>query len=232
MANVSLSTREYGDYVVIALQGELDIVDAASVMAVLAAAAAGNPRIIVDLAALEFIDCGALAALGRVRAQARQAGGDLLLAEPRGPVRRLLDLTGLMGVFSVHASVEEAVRAAGGSRLVVDDLRFVRGAAHGGRSRLPDPGIVPRLGIFCRPTTFPVPDAEPEAVLEAPAASATASLSTRWHEIQAKFVDDPRASAELAAGLADESIQALVAFVNEQHDSLLAAWHDEDAGTE
>ncbi|HJZ01520.1 MAG TPA: hypothetical protein VJ305_12415 [Streptosporangiaceae bacterium] len=40
-------------------------------------------------------------------------------AEPRGPVRRLLDLTGLIGVFSVHASVEEAVRAAGGSRLVV-----------------------------------------------------------------------------------------------------------------
>jgi len=34
-------------------------------------------------------------------------------------VRRLLDLTGLIGVFSVHASVEEAVRAAGGSRLVV-----------------------------------------------------------------------------------------------------------------
>jgi anti-anti-sigma factor len=63
MANVSLSTREHGGYVVIALQGELDIVDAASVMAVLAAAAAGNPRIIVDLAALEFIDCCALGVL-------------------------------------------------------------------------------------------------------------------------------------------------------------------------
>ena len=35
------------------------------------------------------------------------------------PVRRLLDLTGLIGVFPVHASVDEAVRAAGGSRLVV-----------------------------------------------------------------------------------------------------------------
>ena len=40
----------------------------------------GDARIIVDLAALEFIDCCALGALGRVRAQARQAGGDLLLA--------------------------------------------------------------------------------------------------------------------------------------------------------
>ena len=47
-----------------------------------------------------------------MRAQARQAGGDLLLAAPRGPVRRILALTGLIDVFSVHASVEDAVRIA------------------------------------------------------------------------------------------------------------------------
>jgi anti-sigma B factor antagonist len=116
MASVGLSTREYGGYVVIALHGELDIVDASSVMAVLAAAAAGNPRIIVDLAALEFIDCCALGVLGRVREQARQSGGDLLLAAPYGPVRRLLDLTGLIGVFSVHASLDQPEQTAGGWR--------------------------------------------------------------------------------------------------------------------
>jgi STAS domain/Histidine kinase-like ATPase domain len=77
-----------------------------------AAAVARDLRIIVDLAALEFIDCCALDALGRVRAQARQADGDLLLAAPRGPVRRILALTGLIDVFSVHASVEDAVRIA------------------------------------------------------------------------------------------------------------------------
>jgi hypothetical protein len=65
-----------------------------------------------------------------------------------------------------------------------------------------------------------------------PAASATASLSARWHEIQAMFVDDPRASAEMAAGLVDDSVQALVATVREQQNSLLAAWHGENAGTE
>jgi anti-sigma B factor antagonist len=119
MANVGLSTREYGGHVVVALHGELDVADAASVMAVLAAAVAGNPRIIIDLAALEFIDCSSLGALGRVRAQARQAGGDLLLAAPRGPVWRVLTLTGLIDVFSVRASVDEAVRTAGGSRPVV-----------------------------------------------------------------------------------------------------------------
>jgi len=42
--------------------------------------------------------------------RARQADGDLLLAAPRGPVQRILALTGLIDVFSVHASVEDAVR--------------------------------------------------------------------------------------------------------------------------
>ena len=112
MASAGLSTREYGGHVVVALDGELDIADAASVTAALTAAAARNPRIIIDLAALEYIDCHALGALVRVRAQARQAGGDLLLAAPRGLVRRILALTGLIDVFSVHASVEDAVRIA------------------------------------------------------------------------------------------------------------------------
>ena len=67
MAIVGLGTRDYSGHVVAALHGELDIVDAASVIAMLAAAAAGNPRIIVDLAALEYIDCHALGALGRLR---------------------------------------------------------------------------------------------------------------------------------------------------------------------
>ena len=74
----------------------------------------------------------------------------------------------------------------------------------------------------------PLPAENPEF----PAASATASLSARWHEIQAMFVDDPRSSAEMAASLVDDSVQALVVFVREQQDSLLAAWHGENAGTE
>jgi hypothetical protein len=52
----------------------------------------------------------------RVRAQARQAGGDLLLAAPGQQVRRILALTRMTGVFFVHASVDEAVLAAGWQR--------------------------------------------------------------------------------------------------------------------
>lgn len=77
-----------------------------------------------------------------------------------------------------------------------------------------------------------LPDAEPEPIPESPVASVAASPSMRWHEILAVFVDDPRSSAELAAGLVDDSVQTLIASLKEQQDSLLAAWHDEDAGTE
>ena len=108
MFSVDLSTRECDGHVVVALRGELDLADAADVAAALAAAVAREPRIIVDLAGLEFIDCSGVAALARARRHARQAGGDLLLAAPQQRVLRVVAITRLAGEFSVHASVEEA----------------------------------------------------------------------------------------------------------------------------
>lgn len=116
MFSVDLSTRECGGHVVVALRGELDIADAAVVAARLAAVAASEPQIIVDLSGLEFIDSCGVAALARGRRHARRAGGDLLLAAPRHQVLRVLTLTRLTGVFPVHASVDEAASSAGRSQ--------------------------------------------------------------------------------------------------------------------
>jgi len=46
------------------------------------------------------------------------------------------------------------------------------------------------------------------------------------------FVDDPRSSLELAAGLVGDSVEALVMSVKERQKSLLSAWHGDDTGTE
>jgi anti-sigma B factor antagonist len=116
MCSVDLSTRGCDGRVVVALSGELDVADAANVVAALAVVAAREREIIVDLAGLEFIDSSGVAALVRVRKQARHAGGDLLLAAPSLQVLRLLALTSLIDVFSVHASVEQAAAAAERSR--------------------------------------------------------------------------------------------------------------------
>jgi len=83
VVSMDLSTRESDRQVVVALRGELDIADAASVAAALVAVAARAAEIIVDLAGLEFIDASGVAALVLARVQARRAGGDLLLAAPR-----------------------------------------------------------------------------------------------------------------------------------------------------
>src|ERR1700722_572729 len=116
MFSVDLSTRECDGHVVVALRGELDLVDAADMAPALAAAVAREPRIIVDLAGLEFIDCSGVAALARGRRHARQAGGDLLLAAPQPRVLRILAITCLVCEFYVHASVGEAGGRAGRSR--------------------------------------------------------------------------------------------------------------------
>jgi anti-sigma B factor antagonist len=116
MCGVDLSTRDGDGHVVVVLCGELDMAAAAGVAAALVAAAASEPWVIVDLAGLRFIDASGVAALVRGRKQARRAGGDLLLAAPRRQVLLVLTLTRLIGVFPVHASVDEAARNAGRSR--------------------------------------------------------------------------------------------------------------------
>src|ERR1700728_1474566 len=122
MVSVDLSTSECNGWAVVTLSGELDVADAADVVATLAAAVARQREIIIDLAGLEFIDSSGLAALARVRKQARRAGGDVLLAAPQHQVLRGLALTRMLEVFCVHASVAEAVGRAGGSLLAAEPV--------------------------------------------------------------------------------------------------------------
>jgi anti-sigma B factor antagonist len=116
MFSAELSTGPTGGQAIVALRGELDVVDAASLAAALVDAVAREPVIIVDLAGLEFIDSSGAAALVLVRRQARRAGGDLLLAGPQDQVLQFLTVSGLADVFPVLASVENAAHNAGYSR--------------------------------------------------------------------------------------------------------------------
>jgi anti-sigma B factor antagonist len=123
MFSMDLGSGESGAHVVVALRGELDLVDAAAVAAVLGAMAARKPRIIVDLAGLEFIDASGVEALTRARGHARNAGGDLLLAAPQRMVRRILAIIWEVDGSDVHASVAAAAASAGASRQMVAPIR-------------------------------------------------------------------------------------------------------------
>jgi anti-anti-sigma factor len=116
MFRMDLGSGKSGGHVVIALHGELDLADAAVVAAALGVAAAREPRIIVDLTGLEFIDASGVAALSRGRGYARDAGGDLLLAAPQGRVRRVLAIIWEADGGAVPASVAEAAAGANALR--------------------------------------------------------------------------------------------------------------------
>jgi len=76
-------------------------------------------------------------------------------------------------------------------------------------------------------------DPEPaSAMIIAPEPVADASEGGPWSEIQAMFVDDPRASVERAAGLVDDRVQEYIESVKKRQRSLQPAWQAEDAGTE
>src|SRR3984885_2864622 len=108
MVSVDLSTSECNGRAVVTLSGELDVADAASVVAALAATVAREREIIIDLAGLEFIDSTGLAALVSGCKQARLSGGDVLRAPPRHQLLRVFAIPRLLDEFSVHASIDEA----------------------------------------------------------------------------------------------------------------------------
>ena len=111
--DMDLSIRDVGGQAVVALRGDLNLADIPGVASYLiAAVAACGPSVIVDLAGLEGIGYSGLSVLLRVRKWTRRSGGDLLLAAPRQPVRQILQATGLIDVFSVYPSVEQAASSA------------------------------------------------------------------------------------------------------------------------
>jgi anti-anti-sigma factor len=126
MFNVELSDGEFGGYAVVTLRGELDLAAVPAVEShLIAAVAAYGPSIIVDLAGLEFIDARGLGVLVRVLKWTRERGGDVSLAAPQRQVRWVLEITGLIAVFSVYPSMEQAVSGANLARWLQDALQGI-----------------------------------------------------------------------------------------------------------
>lgn len=70
-----------------------------------------EPYIVLDLAAVEFVDSGGLGLLVRLRSKAQNAGGDVKLCALPPRIAEILRVTRLQSVFDTHASDAEAVAA-------------------------------------------------------------------------------------------------------------------------
>jgi hypothetical protein len=99
-------------------------------------------------------------------------------------------------------------------------------------SALAEPGVIGVSDAGSPPVVVSAPDMEPEPTRAAPVVGDGTSADAHWHEILTKFVDDPRSSVALAAGLVDDSAEALVTSVRERQQALLSDWQRDDAGTE
>jgi anti-sigma B factor antagonist len=66
---------------------------------------------VLDLSRLEFTDSNGLTALLRARALLAREDRALALLLPRGPVRRALDLAGLLDTFTVYTTPEALAAA-------------------------------------------------------------------------------------------------------------------------
>jgi anti-sigma B factor antagonist len=102
--NVSSTSQE--DHVIVIATGEIDLYTAPRLHSELAAVidnTAPASRIVVDMSGVEFCDSTGMNVLLSCLRQARERGGELELAAPRTAVRKILQVTGLDGVFTVNA---------------------------------------------------------------------------------------------------------------------------------
>jgi anti-sigma B factor antagonist len=107
---IDISTDESTGTHVYKLRGCLDMATAPSVRAALVEVAGEGKRdIAVDLTRLEFLDSTGLGALIGAHRRAIENGGNLRLAVGEGSIARLLNITGLMRVFPVYATLDDAL---------------------------------------------------------------------------------------------------------------------------
>ncbi|AGZ41832.1 STAS domain-containing protein [Actinoplanes friuliensis] len=104
-AVVTYEQADADGLVIASLSGELDL-DRADAVRDSLAEAASDPTcryLNVDVAAVTFIDSYALGALVSARNTAASRGVSFTLANPSGPVRKAIQVTGLSHVFGLPA---------------------------------------------------------------------------------------------------------------------------------
>jgi anti-sigma B factor antagonist len=104
------SRRADNGVTVIAPTGRLDVAGAPTLKdAVSHAVKSGQPRLVIDMEGVSFVDSTGLGSVIAALKQVRSSKGDLRLAAPNQQVRVVLELTTLDRVFPYYATVEEAL---------------------------------------------------------------------------------------------------------------------------
>jgi anti-sigma B factor antagonist len=99
-----------GGVTVVAPTGRLDVAGAPALKdAISEALKNGQPRVVLDMEGVSFVDSTGLGSVIAALKQIRSSQGDLRLAAPNQQVRVVLELTTLDRVFPYYSTVEEAL---------------------------------------------------------------------------------------------------------------------------
>jgi anti-anti-sigma factor len=107
-----LSAEYHGKVAIITLHGDLDMDTSRELDELLTRARREQSQIILDLAAVDFMDTSSLAVIVGHWKKLEAAGGVLALAGPRYRYTKALWITGLADRMPLFGSVEQAVAAA------------------------------------------------------------------------------------------------------------------------
>ncbi len=108
--SIDVTSANDGAIQLFALSGTLDIATSPTLRAALMEAADRDEHeIVVDLSQLEFLDSTGLGALIGAHKRAAEHHGSIRLVAQEGQILRLLRITGLLDVFSVHPTIDAAL---------------------------------------------------------------------------------------------------------------------------
>jgi anti-sigma B factor antagonist len=110
MNGMQIDSAERGAWSVLSVTGEVDLATSPELQNALDTALEGSTEVVIDLSQVTFLDSTGLGVLVRAHRRAGEQGARLRLVVTESTVRRVIDVTGLAGVFSLYDSLETAIR--------------------------------------------------------------------------------------------------------------------------
>ena len=120
MEGLGLSSRRHGEVVVVAVAGELDAVTSREFDEYMTAARRQSDRVILDLAAVDFMDTSSLAVIVGHWKKLTARNGILALAGARYRYTKTLWITGLADRLPRYDTLEQAIAAVSAGASMAD----------------------------------------------------------------------------------------------------------------
>jgi anti-sigma B factor antagonist len=112
-----VQVEERDGWAIVRASGDLDMTTAPRLReTVVAIVVDGQPRVVLDLEAIDFIDSTGLGVVVGLLKRTRSHRGDLRLVSTRPSLRKVLELTGLEQALPLASRVEDAIDSSDAAR--------------------------------------------------------------------------------------------------------------------